>query len=133
MTGGARSFARKKDTGREERMKPQTYLAGRIAVLLTLAIVTPAIGEEKPRSGGILTYMIPADAPPSFDGHREATYATVHAAAPYYSVLIRANPENPASTAEFVCDVCTEIPEPTDNGRTYSFTIRGGVKFSDGS
>ena len=25
--------------------------------------------------------MIPADAPPSFDAHRETTYATVHAAA----------------------------------------------------
>src|SRR6266480_2124636 len=114
-------------------MKPQTYLAGRIAVLLTLAIVTPAIGEEKPRSGGILTYMIPADAPPSFDGHREATYATVHAAAPYYSVLIRVNPENPASPTDFVCDLCTEMPQPTDDGRTYTFKIRDGVKFHDGS
>ena len=30
--------------------------------------------------------MIPADAPPSFDGHRESTYATVHSVAPFYSV-----------------------------------------------
>jgi hypothetical protein len=33
--------------------------------------------------------MIPADAPPSFDAHREGTFATVHSAAPFYSVLIR--------------------------------------------
>ena len=26
----------------------------------------------------MLVFMIPADAPPSFDGHRESTYATVH-------------------------------------------------------
>jgi hypothetical protein len=45
-----------------------------------------------------VTYMIPADAPPSLDGHRETTYATVHSAAPFYSVLIRINPENPSST-----------------------------------
>src|SRR5260370_36285035 len=43
------------------------------------------------------------------------------------------NPENPASTTEFVCDVCTEIPEPTDRGRTYAFPIREDVRFQDGS
>jgi len=98
-----------------------------------VALAAPVLADETPKPGGVLTYMIPADAPPSFDGHREATFATVHAVAPFYSVLIRANPENPASTTEFVCDVCTEIPEPTDIGRTYAFTIRNDVKFSDGS
>ena len=48
-------------------------------------------------------------------------------------MLIRVNPENPASTTDFVCDVCTEIPEPTDDGRTYTFTIRTDVKFADHS
>ena len=77
--------------------------------------------------------MIPADAPPSFDAHRETTYATVHAAAPFYSVLIRVNPENPSSTTDFVCDLCTEIPKPTDGGKTYTFKIRPDVKFHDGA
>src|SRR5918912_4036666 len=88
---------------------------------------------ELPKRGGTLTYMIPADAPPSFDGHRENTFATIHAVAPFYSVLIRVNPENPASTTDFVCDVCTGIPEPGDEGRTYAFTIRNDVKFTDGT
>ena len=70
--------------------------------------------------------MIPADAPPSFDGHRETTFATVHTVAPYYSVLIRVPPDNPASTTEFVCDLCTEMPKPTDGGKTYTFKIRAG-------
>ena len=77
--------------------------------------------------------MIPADAPPSFDGHRESTYATVHSVAPFYSVLIRVNPENPADTTHFVCDLCTEMPQPTDGGKTYAFKIRRDVKFHDGS
>jgi peptide/nickel transport system substrate-binding protein len=89
--------------------------------------------DDTPKRGGILTYMIPADAPPSFDGHRENTFATIHAVAPFYSVLIRANPENPSDTTQFVCDVCTAIPEPTDSGRTYAFPIRTDVKFHDGS
>jgi peptide/nickel transport system substrate-binding protein len=102
-------------------------------VMVLLALGWPAHAEDTPKRGGILTFMIPADSPPSFDGHREATFATVHAVAPFYSVLIRANPENPANTTEFVCDVCTGVPTPTDGGRTYAFPIRGDVKFQDGS
>jgi len=75
--------------------------------------------------------MIPADAPPSFDGHRETTFATVHSVAPFYSVLIRVNPDNPSSTTDFVCDLCIEMPAPTDDGKTYTFKIRQGVKFHD--
>jgi peptide/nickel transport system substrate-binding protein len=106
-----------------------------MAAILGVAAIAAAAaaGEETPKRGGILTYMIPADAPPSFDAHRESTYATVHAAAPFYSVLVRINPDNPASTTDFVCDLCTEIPPPTDGGKTYTFKIRDGVKFTDGS
>ena len=93
----------------------------------------PAAAAEAPKRGGVLTFLIPADAPPSFDGHRENTFATVHSVAPFYSMLIRVNPENPSSTTDFVCDLCTEMPKPTNEGRTYTFTIRQGVKFHDGS
>jgi peptide/nickel transport system substrate-binding protein len=91
-----------------------------------------AVAAEEPKRGGTLTYMIAADAPPSFDGHREQTFAMIHPVAPFYSLLVRVNPENPASN-EFVCDLCTEMPKPTDGGKTYTFTIRDGVKFHDGS
>ena len=105
-----------------------------LALAAAPALVSaPTRADETPKRGGTLTYLIPADAPPSFDGHREATYATVHATAPFYSVLIRVNPENPSSTTDFVCDLCTEMPKPTDDGKTYTFKIRDGVKFHDGS
>jgi peptide/nickel transport system substrate-binding protein len=103
------------------------------AILGAAALAGPATGGETPKYCGTLTYMIPADAPPSFDGHREATFATVHSAAPFYSVLVRANPENPSSTTDLVCDLCTEVPQPTDEGKTYTFRIRNDVKFQDGS
>jgi peptide/nickel transport system substrate-binding protein len=103
-----------------------------LAVLCVAAMAIPAAGET-PKRGGTLTFMIPADAPPSFDAHRETTYATIHAAAPFYSVLIRINPDNPSSTTDFVCDLCTEMPSPTDGGRTYIFKIRQDVKFHDGT
>ena len=98
-----------------------------------LAGAMPAWAEDTPKRGGHFTYVIPADGPPSLDAHRETTYATVHATAPFYSVLIRINPMNPASTGDFVCDLCTEMPKPTDDGKTWTFTIRDGVKFHDGS
>src|ERR1700727_2158172 len=106
-------------------------LAAWMAVVLALGL--PAFADETPKHGGTLTFMIPADSPPSFDGHRENTFATIHAMAPFYSVLIRANPDNPSDTTQFVCDVCTVIPEPTDGGRNYAFPIRTDVKFHDGS
>src|SRR3954464_10232304 len=95
-------------------------------------LAMPASADEAPKRGGTLTYMIAADAPPSFDGHREQTFAMIHPVAPFYSVLVRVNPENPASN-DFVCDLCTEMPKPTDGGKTFSFTIRDGVKWHDGS
>src|SRR5437879_5700974 len=109
----------------------QRSLVAGVTILLFVGM--PASAAETPKRGGILTYMIPADAPPSFDGHREGTFATIHAVAPFYSVLLRVNPQNPASTTDFVCDVCTEIREPTDGGRTWTFPIRDDVKFQDGS
>jgi peptide/nickel transport system substrate-binding protein len=107
-------------------------LAG-IAAGLALAVALPAAADETPKRGGTLTYLIPADAPPSFDGHREGTYATVHMTAPFYSVLIRVTPQNPSSTTDFICDLCTEIPAPSDDGKTYTFKIRDGIKFHDGT
>src|SRR6202040_406314 len=114
-------------------MKRQQVL---IAAGLGLALAAPALpaaADGAPKPGGTLTYMIPADAPPSFDGHREETYATIHSVSPFYSLLLRINLVNPSSTTDFVCDLCAEIPQPTDDGKTYTFKILTGVTFQDGN
>src|SRR5207302_6823603 len=105
------------------------WLAAAVGMLgLGTAALAAAPGEETaPKRGGTLTYVIPADAPPSFDGHREGTFAMLHATAPFYSVLIRINPDNPSSTTDFVCDLCTELPKPTDEDATYTFKLRDGA------
>src|SRR3954470_23396122 len=117
-------------------MSMGSWLLGAAVGVLALgagALAAAPGGEEAGKRGGTLTFVIPADAPPSFDGHREQTFATLHSAAPFYSVLIRVNPENPSSTTDFVCDLCSAMPKPTDGGKSYTFKIRDGVKFHDGS
>jgi peptide/nickel transport system substrate-binding protein len=52
--------------------------------------------------------------------------------APFYSVLLGVDPADPADTTRFVCDLCLTIPKPADDGKTYAFNIREGVKFQDG-
>src|SRR4026208_530060 len=98
-----------------------------LGVVAAIAI-NPAWAES-PKQGGTLTYLIPADAPPSFDAHRETTFATIHSAAPFYSVLIRVDPNNPSPTTAFASHLGTAMPQPTDGGKTYTFKIRSGVKF----
>jgi peptide/nickel transport system substrate-binding protein len=85
-----------------------------------------------PKRGGILKFVVP-DEPPSFDGHKETTFALIHPIAPFYSLLIRVDPDNPATLTDFRCDLCTDMPAPTDGGKTYTFKIRKGVKFHDGT
>jgi peptide/nickel transport system substrate-binding protein len=99
--------------------------------LATILLAGAASAGDTPKHGGILTYLIPADAPPSLDGHRENTFATVHATAPFYSLLIRLDPDHPEDTTRFVCDICTEMS--AGDGTTYTFKIRRGVQWHDGS
>jgi len=108
-------------------------LRGGVGLVAALAVAAPAAAQEEgAKYGGTLTYMIPADAPPSFDAHREETYATIHSAAPFYSTLVRISPYDPGSTTDIVCDLCTAMPTPTDGGKIWTFTIRPGVKFHNG-
>jgi peptide/nickel transport system substrate-binding protein len=103
-------------------------LAGLAAVSAWVALPAQA---QTPKKGGIFKFVVPAE-PPSFDGHKETTFALIHPIAPFYSTLIRVPPEDPTKN-EFVCDLCTEMPKPTDGGKTYTFKIRKGVKFHDGT
>ena len=114
-------------------MRIRSHLTAALVGAFVVAGPLVALAEKTPKNGGVLTYVIPADAPPSFDAHRETTFATIQSAAPFYSVLIRVDPNKPSSTTDFVCDLCTAMPQPTDGGRTYTFKIRDGVKFHDGS
>ena len=92
-----------------------------------------AASAEEPKMGGVLRIVVGSKIP-SYDGHRESTFGMIHPIRPFYSLLIRINPENPQSTTDFICDLCEgDIPAPTNEGKTYTFKIRQGVKFHDGT
>jgi len=101
-----------------------------LAVLVGSLVVTPsaAPAAETPRRGGVLLAVIGADAP-SLDPHQESTFATLQMVAPLYNLLIQIDPYN---YPKVIGDLATEWKISPD-GLTYTFKIRQGVKFHDGS
>src|SRR5438876_3797243 len=100
-----------------------------LAVLIGSATVGTAVqAAETPRRGGILLAAIGADAP-SLDPHQESTFATLQMVAPLYSTLIQIDP---LSYPKIIGDAASEWTISPD-GLTYTFKIRQGIKFHDGS
>ena len=97
---------------------------------LALAAPLAADAQDKPRLGGELVFVVPAE-PPSFDAHREETFAMLHPGAPHYNTLIRVDPNDRTGT-RFVGDLAQSWTASPDR-RTQTFKIRPGVKFHDGS
>lgn len=82
----------------------------------------------EPKRGGELVFIVGAE-PPSFDAHRESTFAMLHWTAPHYSLLVTFDPFD---YPRVVGDVA-ESWEISPDGLTYTFKLRNNVKFHDGS
>ena len=110
-----------------------------VALALLLAACTPApkgtasspsgAAGEQPQPGGTLTFIVNAE-PPSFDGHRETTFALLHPIAPHYSTLYKFDP-NDLTTV--IPDVAAAMPEISADKLTYTIKLRTDVKFHDGT
>jgi peptide/nickel transport system substrate-binding protein len=106
-----------------------------ILAVLALVVASAGVGmsavteaAETPRRGGVLLAVIGAD-PPSLDPHQEGTFANIQLVAPCYSLLLQFDPFN---FPKVIGDVATEWKVAPD-GRTYTFKIRQGIRFHDGS
>src|SRR5262245_9202555 len=95
-----------------------------------LGLAAPALAQDKPRLGGELVFVVPSE-PPSYDAHREETFGVIHPLAPHYNTLLRPDPFDRTGT-KLVGDLAESWTMARD-GRTYTFKIRKGVKFHDGS
>jgi peptide/nickel transport system substrate-binding protein len=91
---------------------------------------TPASpAADTPRAGGTLTYVV-ASEPPSYDGHKETSYALLHPIAPFYSLLYRLDPTDP-QLAKIIPDLAAEMPQISADKLTWTIKLRTNVKFVD--
>jgi len=111
----------------------KTIMGAAVGAVFAASLAAPPVQAAEPKKGGVLNFVVGSKIP-SYDGHIESTFGMVHPIAPFYSLLIRVNPDNPQSATDFVCDVCEgDVPKGEDGGKKYTFKIRKGVKFHDGA
>ena len=103
-----------------------------LGLLLAAALAAPAsvTAQDKPRSGGELIFVVPSE-PPTYDAHEEETFGLIHPTAPHYSTLLKVDPFDKSGTKP-VGDLAESWTVSKD-GMTYTFKLRKGVKFHDGS
>ena len=102
-----------------------------LAVILAGAAVAGfAVAQEKPRYGGELIFPVPSE-PPSYDAHREQTFGVIHPVAPHYNGLLQVDPTDPTGTKP--APDLAESWTISKDGLVYTFKLRKGVKFHDGS
>src|SRR5262245_6465828 len=102
-----------------------------VALAIGSLLAAPSVwaqSPDTPRRGGVLLAAIGADAP-GLDPHQEQTFATLQPVAPLYSTLLQIDPY---SYPNVTGDVATEWKISPD-GLTYTFKIRPGIRFHDGS
>src|SRR5262245_15635809 len=113
-------------------MAARMFLGG-VALMFSISAVVVAVPggaqvSETPRRGGVLLAAIGADAP-GLDPHQEQTFAVVQPVAPLYSTLLQIDPYGYPNV---IGDLATEWTIAPD-GLTYTFKLRQGVRFHDGS
>ena len=89
-----------------------------------------ARAQDKPRYGGELQFVVPSE-PPSYDAHREETFGVTHPMSPHYNTLLRVDPFDKTGTKP-VGDLAESWTIAKD-GLVYTFKLRHGVKFHDGT
>ncbi|MFA7504174.1 MAG: ABC transporter substrate-binding protein [Burkholderiaceae bacterium] len=97
-----------------------------LAVALA-AVATPALAQT-PKPGGTLNFAVSAE-PPNYDCHAQSSFAFIHPVRPHYSTLLKFDgPNYPQITGDLA-----ESWEVSADGLTFTFKLREGVKFHDGS
>jgi peptide/nickel transport system substrate-binding protein len=98
-----------------------------LVVLLMLALALPAIAQDTPRPGGILTWFDYGD-PGRLDIHAESPLVVQQATAGVFSGLLHYDPDDPRKIVPDLAERWTVSPD----GKTYTFHLRRGVKWHDG-
>jgi peptide/nickel transport system substrate-binding protein len=100
------------------------------ALLLGAAalLAAGAMAAETPKSGGLLKFAVGAE-PPNYDCHAQTSFAFIHPVRPHYSTLLEFDTAKyPAIKGDLA-----ESWTVSKDGLTYTFKLKKGVKFHDGS
>jgi len=99
-----------------------------IALGAALAVAMAPAQAQTPKRGGELKFAVSAE-PPNYDCHANSSFAFIHPVRPHYNTLLKFDPEKyPALKGDLA-----ESWTVSKDGLTYTFKLRQGVKFHDGS
>lgn len=99
-----------------------------IMMFAALAIATVPAHAQTPKRGGELKFAVGAE-PPNYDCHANSSFAFIHPVRPHYNTLLKFDPEKyPAVKGDLA-----ESWTVSKDALTYTFKLRQGVKFHDGS
>ena len=84
--------------------------------------------RRPPKSAATLNFSVVAE-PPNYDCHGSTTFALIHPIAPHYSLLVKFDGKDYPKVVPDLAESWTVAPD----GMTYTFKLRTGVKFHDGS
>ena len=100
-----------------------------VCLLVSLGATSMALAEEeKPVYGGVMKVAIQGD-PPSLDMHQESTFLVMIPFGNVYNTLIKFHPHRHDDIVGDLAESWTS----SEDGMTYTFKLRQGVKFHDGS
>ena len=99
-------------------------LAGMAAAVLA----APTLHAQTPKRGGTMVFAVSAE-PPNYDCHANTSFAFIHPVRPHYSTLLKFDQY---AYPKLVGDLAQSWSVSKD-GLAYSFKLRKGVKFHDGS
>jgi peptide/nickel transport system substrate-binding protein len=107
-------------------------LAGAASALLGLAAIAPASAEYKPEHRGGTMRLLARAAAGTIDPHINYTLQYWQIFQSTYDGLLAFQKAAGAEGFKKVANLAEEIPAPTNDGKTYVFKIRKGIKFSNG-
>jgi peptide/nickel transport system substrate-binding protein len=106
-----------------------SFVSSVLAAAAVIAATLPAFAaEQTPRNGGLLKFAVGAE-PPNYDCHANTSFAFIHPVRPHYNTLLEFD------TAKYPA-IKGDLAESwtiSKDGLTYTFRLRKGVKFHDGS
>ena len=98
-----------------------------VGAIAALALPDPA-SAQAPKKGGTLVFAISAETP-TYDCAATDTYAAIHFLAPFYSTLLQFDLPNYPKVKGDLAESWTV----SNDKKTYTFKLRQGVVFNDGS